>query len=122
MRGAKHATLKENRAAIMSPPRKATQRKPGSKSSTKGGSRRKSNARQSTRGDSLASKLKELRDRWVAISDLVDVTQAALEDGDAALIGESASSVLFNFVLTPMRDETRWLDELIEGIPEGAKS
>lgn len=107
----------------MSPPRKATQRKSGSKSSSiKRSSRSKSNARQSTRGAPLAGKLKELRDRWVALSDLVDVLQVALEDGDTALIAESASSVLFNFVLTPMRDETRWLDELIEGIPEGVTS
>jgi len=99
----------------MSPPRKATPGKSGSKSSAKARTRRRS--RQAARGDSLAAKLKDARDRWQAMSELVDVTQAALEEGDGSLIIESAANVLFRFVLSPMRDEIRWLDELIEETP-----
>jgi hypothetical protein len=51
------------------------------------------------------------------MSEVVDVTQVALEEGDGSLIIESVASVLFRFVLEPMRDEIRWLDELIEENP-----
>jgi hypothetical protein len=51
------------------------------------------------------------------MSEVVDVTQAALEEGDGSLIIESAANVLFRFVLSPMQDEIRWLDELIEETP-----
>ena len=104
----------------MSPPRKATPGNSGSKSSAKARTRRRS--RQAARGDSLATKLKDARDRWQAMSELVDVTQAALEEGDGSLIIESAANVLFRFVLSPMRDEIRWLDELIEETPGEAVS
>jgi hypothetical protein len=99
----------------MSPPRKATPGKSGSKSSAKARTRRRS--RQAARGDSLATKLKDARDRWQAMSEVVDVTQAALEEGDASLIIESAANVLFHSALSPMQDEIRWLDELIEETP-----
>jgi len=51
------------------------------------------------------------------MSEVVDVTQVALEEGDGSLIIESVASVLFRLVLEPMRDEIRWLDELIEENP-----
>jgi hypothetical protein len=101
----------------MSPPRKATPGESGSKSSAKAHTRRRSSVGQSARGDSLTTKLKEARDRWEGMSEVVDVTQVALEEGDGSLIIESVASVLFRFVLEPMRDEIRWLDELIEENP-----
>jgi hypothetical protein len=70
--------------------------------------------RQPSRGDSLVRRLKDARDRWQAMSEVVDVTQAALQEGDASLIIESAANVLFHSVLSPMQNEIRWLDELIE--------
>lgn len=103
----------------MSPPRKTRPGKSGSKSS-KVRTRRRS--RPAAHGDSLATRLKRARDRWQAMSEVVDVTQAALEEGDASLIIESAANVLFRFVLSPMRDEIRWLDELIEETPAEAVS
>ena len=103
----------------MSPARKATPGKSGSKSS-KARTRRRS--RQAAPRDSLGTRLKHARDRWQAMSEVVDVTQAALEEGDGSLIIESAANVLFRFVLSPMRDEIRWLDELIEEPPGEAVS
>lgn len=103
----------------MSPPRKTTPRKSGSKSSK---ARTRWRSSQAARGDSLATRLKDARDRWQAMSEVVDVTQAALEEGDGSLIIESAANVLFRFVLSPMRDEIRWLDELIEETPGEAVS
>jgi hypothetical protein len=95
-------------------------RKPGSKSSATAGSRRKGNAQHPARADSLAAKLKETRDRWVAMSETVDVVQIALEKiDDVGLIVDSASSVLYR-VLSQMHDEIQWLNELIELKPEGA--
>ena len=85
------------------------------KSPAKAHTRRRS--RLGARGDSLATRLKDARDRWQAMSEIVDVTQAALEEGDGSLIIESAANVLFRFVLSPMQDEIRWLDELIEETP-----
>lgn len=64
--------------------------------------------------DSLATELKETRDRWVEISEIVDVTQVALEDGDASLIAPAAASVLFHSVLERIQGEIRMLDGLIE--------
>ena len=93
----------------MSPPRKARPRKSGSKSSSA-----KAHARRRVRGDSLTMKLKEARDRWEEMSEVVDVTQVALAEGDGSFIIESVASVLFRFVLEPMWDEIRWLDKLIE--------
>ena len=98
----------------MSPPRKARPGKSGSKSPN---ARTRRRGRQAAHGDSLATRLKHARDRWQAMSEVVDVTQAALEEGDSSLIVESAASVLFRFVLSPMQDEIRWLDELIEEAP-----
>lgn len=103
----------------MSPARKARPRGSGS---TKAGARRRSSVDRSARGDSLTTKLKDARERWEAMSEVVDVTQVALEEGDGALIIESAASVLFRFVLEPMRDEIRRLDELIEANPGEATS
>lgn len=87
--------------------------KSGSKSSAKARQR----GRQTARGESLVTKLKDARDRWEGMSQVLDVTQAALEEGDSALIIDSAVNVLFRFVLEPMQDEIRWLDELIEAHP-----
>lgn len=103
----------------MSPPRKARPGKSGPKSSKVRTRRRRPPA---AHRDSLATRLKHARDRWQAMSEVVDVTQAALEEGDASLIVESAANVLFRFVLSPMRDEIRWLDELIEETPAEAVS
>jgi hypothetical protein len=103
----------------MSPPRKVRPRGSGS---TKARARRRSSVDRSARGDSLTTKLKEARDRWEGMSQVLDVTQAALEEGDSALIIDSAVNVLFRFVLEPMQDEIRWLDELIEAHPGEAAS
>ena len=99
----------------MSPRRKTSPGKSGSNSSATSRTRRRS--RHAARHDSLVTRLKDARDRWQAMSEVVDVTQAALEEGDSSLIIESAASVLFRFVLSPMQDEIRWLDELIEEAP-----
>lgn len=48
--------------------------------------------------------------RWASFG---DVTHAAMEDEGAYTL-ESATTVLFNYVLTPMWDEIRRLDELIK--------
>jgi hypothetical protein len=71
----------------------------------------------------MAAKLLEnVHDRLVPLSEVVDVVQSALQEGDGALVVESASSVLYNFVLTPLQQEIRWLDSLIPKIAKGAIS
>lgn len=52
------------------------------KSHKKTGIHRKSNRDQVIPRDSIATELAETRDRWLEISEIVDVTQVALEDGD----------------------------------------
>jgi hypothetical protein len=99
----------------MNLPRKTRPEKSGRKPSDKANTRHRT--QKHARDDSLATRLKDARERWQAMCEAVDVTQAALEEGDGSLVLESAANVLFRFVLSPMRDEIRWLDELIEATP-----
>lgn len=98
----------------MSASRKAKPRKSGAKSTAKTQSHPKHKAIPSAPTNPLATSLSDLRARLEPMCNLVDVTVAALEEGDGALLVESAASALFNFVVEPMRADIRWLDTLIK--------
>jgi hypothetical protein len=68
-------------------------------------------------GESLTRQLRDARERWEGLCEVLDVTQAALEAEEGSLVIEAAANVLFRFVLSPMREEVRWLDELRVGKP-----
>ena len=98
----------------MSLRKKQRQRKSGSKSSTTAHLNGESSAQQPVRDDFLATKLKDTRDRWVAMSETLDVIQFALEKiDDVGLIADSASRVLYR-VLSQMHEEIQALSEMIE--------
>jgi hypothetical protein len=97
----------------MSPPRKAKPRKSGAKSTPKAHIHPKRKALPSAPTNPLATSLLDIRYRLEPMCNLVDVTVAALEDGDG-LIVEAAASALFNFVVEPLRADLEWLDKLIK--------
>jgi len=77
----------------------------------------------SRRGSSLVRSLSDARERWEDLTELLDVTHAALiSEKDWALVIEETANVLYRCVLCPMRDEIRWLGKLILETPETAKS
>jgi len=77
----------------------------------------------SRRGGSLVGNLRDARERWEDLTELLDVTHAALiSERDWALVIEEAANVLYRSVLCPMRDEIRWLGKLILETPQAAKS
>ena len=77
----------------------------------------------SGRGGSLVRSLRDARERWEDLIELLDVTHAALiSEKDWALVIEETANVLYRCVLCPMRDEIRWLGKLILETPERAKS
>lgn len=77
----------------------------------------------SGRGGSLVRSLRDARERWEDLTELLDVTHAALiSEKDWALVIEETANVLYRCVLCPMRDEIRWLGKLIQETPEKAKS
>lgn len=77
----------------------------------------------SRRGGSLIRNLRDARERWEDLAELLDVTHAALiSEKDWALVIEETANVLYPCVLCPMRDEIRWLGKLIQETPEDAKS
>ena len=77
----------------------------------------------SGRGGSLVRNLRDARERWEDLAELLDVTHAALvSEKDWALVIEETANVLYRSVLCPMRDEIRWLGKLILETSEEAKS
>jgi len=77
----------------------------------------------SGRGGSLVRNLRDARERWEDLTELLDVAHAALiSEKDWALVIEETANVIYRSVLCPMRDEIRWLGKLILEIPEEAKS
>ena len=77
----------------------------------------------SGRGGSLVRSLRDARERWEDLTELLDVTHAALiSEKDWALVIEETANVIYRSVLCPMRDEIRWLGKLILETPEEAKS
>ena len=76
----------------------------------------------SGRGGSLVRSLRDARERWEDLTELLDVTHAALiSEKDWALVIEETANVIYRSVLCPMRDEIRWLGKLILETPEEAK-
>jgi hypothetical protein len=98
----------------MSPPRNAKPRKASAKSPAKTRFHPKSKTLLPPLTNPRATSLSDIRDRLEPMCNLLDVVVAALEEGDGALIVEQTASVLFNFVVEPMRVEIQWLDKLIE--------
>ena len=115
------------------PPRRAPATLPGRRTSQGKGSlraRKKSSRSKrgktlpvSSRGGSLVRSLRDARERWEDLTELLDVTHAALiSEKDWALVIEETANVIYRSVLCPMRDEIRWLGKLILETPEEAKS
>jgi hypothetical protein len=106
-------------AVVMRPSRKPTSRKAGSKSQ----SHPRSNEHQRARGASLVTKLTAARSRWVEISAIMTMIRTGMAKTDGRIISlysESIARIMFRSVLIPIREEIRWLDELIKDNSDGS--